>query len=69
MYQNHILAMPNRIISISQPWLMPIVRGKLKFNVGFGANLDINVTDGWVRFEYQSFEIYNVATNLLEIIE
>lgn len=30
MYDNHTHSVPDRIISISQPWLRPIVRGKAK---------------------------------------
>ena len=37
MYDNHTHSVPDRIISISQPWLRPIVRGKAKAPVEFGA--------------------------------
>ena len=35
MYDNHTHSVPDRIISISQPWLRPIVRGKAKAPVEF----------------------------------
>ena len=44
MYDNR-----DRIVSLSQPWLQPIVRGKAKANVEFGAKLDISVVNGWTR--------------------
>lgn len=69
MYDNRTHSVSNRIISLSQPWLRPIVRGKAKANVEFGAKLDISVVDGWTRLEYHSFEAYNEATNLPEMIE
>lgn len=69
MYDNRTHSVQNRIISISQPWLRPIVRGKAKANVEFGAKLDISVVDGWSRLEYHSFEAYNEATNLTQMIE
>ena len=31
--------------------------------------LDISVTDGWTRLEYRSFDAYNEATKLQEMIE
>ena len=69
MYENRTHSVSNRIISLSQPWLRPIVRGKAKASVEFGAKLDISVADGWTRLEYHSFEAYNEATNLPEMIE
>ena len=69
MYDNCTHSVQNRIISLSQPWLRPIVRGKAKASVEFGAKLDISVVDGWTRLEYHSFEAYNEATNLPEMIE
>ena len=69
MYDNHTHSVQNRIISISQPWLRPIVRGKAKAAVEFGAKLDISVVDGWSRLEFYSFEAYNEAMNLPQMIE
>jgi IS5 family transposase len=69
MYDNKIHSVPNRIISISQPWLRPIIRGKAKATVEFGAKLDISVVDGFTRLEYHSFEAYNESINLLDMIE
>lgn len=69
MYDHHSHSVPNRIVSISQPWLRPIVRGKAKAAVEFGAKLDISVVDGWTRLEYHSFDAYNEALNLPEMIE
>ncbi|GEM_PF-6214588 len=31
MYDNKVHSVENRIVSISQPWIRPIVRGKLNF--------------------------------------
>ena len=59
----------NRIVSLSQPYLRPIVRGKIKAPVEFGAKLDISVCGGFTRLEKQSFEAYNESTTLKAIIE
>lgn len=69
MYQNKIHKVADRIVSISQPWLRPIVRGKIKAPVEFGAKLDISISDGFVRLEKQSFDAYNESEKLPEIIE
>lgn len=69
MYDNHTHSVPDRIISVSQPWLRPIVRGKAKAPVEFGAKLDISVVNGFTRLEYHSFDAYNEALKLSEMIE
>lgn len=69
MYDHHTHSVPDRIVSLSQPWLRPIVRGKAKAAVEFGAKLDISVCNGWTRLEYHSFDAYNEAGNLKDMIE
>ena len=69
MYDNHTHSVSDRIVSISQPWLRPIVRDKSKVPVEFGAKLDISVVNGFTRLEYHSFEAYNEALKLSDMIE
>lgn len=69
MYDNKAHSVKDRIVSLSQPYLRPIVRGKAKAPVEFGAKLDISVANGFVRLEKQSFDPYNEATCLQEEIE
>jgi IS5 family transposase len=69
MFDNRTHSVENRIVSLSQPYIRPIVRGKAKSPVEFGAKLDISVADGFVRLEKQSFDAYNEATVLKEVIE
>ena len=69
MYDNHTHTVPDRIVSVSQPFVRPIVRGKAGKPVEFGMKLDISVVDGWSRLEYHSFDAYNEATKLQEMIE
>lgn len=69
MHDNHTHSVPNRIVSVSQPFVRPIVRGKAKHPVEFGMKLDISVVDGWSRLEYHSFDAYNESTKLQEMIE
>ena len=69
MYDNKTHSVPDRIVSLSQPWIRPIVRGKAEKPVEFGAKLDISVVDGFTRLEYLSFDAYNEATTLQQTIE
>lgn len=69
MYENKTHTVPDRIVSLSQPWLRPIVRGKTKTPVEFGAKLDISVADGFVRLEEASFDAYNESLLLCGEIE
>lgn len=69
MYDNKCHSVMDRIVSLSQPWLRPIVRGKTKTPVEFGAKLDISVCDGWTRLEVLSFDAYNECGGLIDMIE
>lgn len=69
MYDNRCHSVPDRIVSIHQPYIRPIVRGKAKAAVEFGAKLDISVCDGWTRLEVLSFDAYNEALTLPQTIE
>ena len=69
MFDNHTHSVKDRIVSLSQPWIRPIVRGKAKAKVEFGVKLDISVCDGWTRLERHSFDAYNESTGLQDMIE
>ncbi len=70
MYDNKIHSVEHRIVSILQPWLRPIVRGKVKAAVEFGAKFDLSLdSEGYGRIEKISFEAYNESTCLIEAVE
>lgn len=69
MFENRTHSVANRIVSISQPYVRPIVRGKAKAAVEFGAKLDISVCNGFARLEVLSFDAYNEAGGLQEMVE
>jgi len=69
MHDNRTHSVPDRIVSVSQPFIRPIVRGKAGKPVEFGAKLDISVVDGWTRLECYSFDAYNEAGNLKAMAE
>jgi hypothetical protein len=69
MYRNRTHKVEERIVSLSQPWVRPIVRGKAKASCEFGAKLDISVVNGFTRLEHTSFDAYNEAGNLIDTIQ
>ena len=66
MYDNRVHSVPDRIVSISQPYIRPIVRGKAKAPVEFGAKLD---EKGIARLERLSFDAYNESDVLITAVE
>ncbi len=70
MHDNKTHRIPNRIVSIEQPYLRPIVRGKVKAPVEFGVKFDLSVDEsGYGRIEKISFDPYNEAKSLIDAIE
>ena len=65
MFVSNTHRIENRIVSISQPYIRPIVRGKAKSPVEFGAKLDLSVDEtGMCRIEKLSFDAYNESAVL-----
>lgn len=69
MYDEKKRSIADRIVSISQPHVRPIVRGKAGARVEFGAKFSISVIDGWNFLDTVSFDAYNEGTELIEQIE
>lgn len=56
MYDNKTHQVSDRIVNLSQPDIRPIVRGKAKSPVEFGAKYDVSVDEkGHARLEKISF--------------
>lgn len=70
MYDNHTHKVENRIVSITQPFIRPIVRGKAKAPVEFGIKFDLSLDEhGYGRIERHSFEAYNEGSTLIDACE
>lgn len=70
MYENNVHIVLDRIVSISQPYIRPIVRGKAKAPTEFGVKPDLSVDDdGMARTEKQSFDAYNESDVLPQAVE
>lgn len=69
MYENHTHSVEDRIVSLSQSWIRPIVRGKAHANTEFGAKLHISMVDGYAKIERLSFDAFNEATDFFAAVE
>lgn len=69
MYDNKVHGVPDRIVSIHQPWIRPIVRGKARATTEFGAKLDVSMdAQGYSRIGQVSFDVYNEQQYLKEAV-
>ena len=62
-------SIPNRIVSVSKPYVRPIVRGKEAKNVEFGAKCNNILVDGISFIEKLSFNAFNEGTRLEHCIK
>lgn len=69
MFEQRVHSVKDRIISISQPHIRPIVRGKAKAKTEFGAKLSASVVDGFCFADRISFDAYNEGEDLPGQIE
>lgn len=70
MYDNNTHKVPERIVSISQPYVRPIVRGKASKPTEFGAKLHLSIDErGFARIEHLSFDAYNEGPMLIQALE
>jgi hypothetical protein len=69
MHETRTHSIPHRIVSLSQPHVRPIPRGKAKAKTEFGAKLHISLVDGYARMERLDFETYNEASDFFKIVE
>jgi len=58
-----------RIVSISQPHVRPIVRGKVKTPTEFGAKVSISLVDGYAAIEKLGWNNYHEGDTLIPAIE
>jgi len=69
MYNERKHTVGDRIVSISQPHIRPIVRGKARASTEFGAKVAIRVIDGYAFVDTISWDAYNEAEDLIPSVE
>ncbi len=69
MYESGSTRIDDRIVSLSQPWVRPIVRGKQNAPVEFGAKVGMSDIDGFLRIEHLSWDAFNECHTLRDSVE
>ena len=69
MYENRCHRIADRIVSIYQPHVRPIVRGKAKSPVEFGAKVSVSLVDGFSFVDTLSWDAFNESGDLIPQIE
>ena len=69
MHKNRTHSVENRIVNIYQPYVRPIVRGKEKAQVEFGAKIGVSQINGFARISTLSWDAYNESTDLKKQVE
>jgi len=69
MYDTKTHSIEDRIVSIHQPHVRPIVRGKAKSKVEFGSKINITLVDGITFLDDFSWDAFNEGTRLKNSVE
>ena len=64
MYEQRSHSCPDRIVSIGQPHVRPIVRGKAGKRVEFGSKLGLSLFGGYLTHQTISWDAYNEGADL-----
>jgi transposase, IS5 family len=69
MYKNKIHSCKHRIVSIYQPQVRPIPRGKTKAQIEFGSKLGVSLDNGLSRINTLSWDAYHEGKDLIKQVE
>lgn len=69
MYEQRSHQVEDRIVSIHQPHVRPMVRGKAKARVEFGAKVSVSLVNGYAFLERQSWDNFNEGVTMIESLE
>ena len=69
MWENNKERIEDRIVSLSQPHIRPIKRGKARADTEFGAKLSASCFDGYVFLDKLSWDNYNEGGDLKAQVE
>ncbi|MEJ7685093.1 MAG: IS5 family transposase [Segetibacter sp.] len=69
MYKEKIHTIEHRIVSIHQPHVRPIVRGKTNAKVEFGAKINLSLVNGFAFLEDLLWDAFNEGTRLIKTVE
>ncbi|MFC5986373.1 IS5/IS1182 family transposase, partial [Marinicrinis lubricantis] len=69
MHTKRVHHVEDRIVSIHQPHIRPIVRGKAKAKVEFGAKVSVSMVQGFAFLERRQWDNFNEGVTLIESVE
>ncbi|MDP2722204.1 MAG: IS5 family transposase [Bacteroidales bacterium] len=69
MYDSRSHRIDDRIVSIHQPHVRPIVRGKSQAKVEFGAKIHVSVIDGITFLDELSWDAFNEGNHMMDYVE
>ena len=69
MFKDKTHSCQDRIVSIHQPHVRPIVRGKRTAKVEFGAKIQIGLTNGLCYLDHLSWDAYNEGVYLQKSVD
>ena len=69
MYRSNVRSVEDRIVSLHQPRVRPIVRGKAAHNVEFGSKINVSLINGFCFLDELSWDAFNEGTHLMAYIE
>jgi len=68
MYDHRVNRVDDRIVSLSQPHVRPIKRGKAGSKTEFGAKISVSLVEGFAFVDRISWDNYNEAGDLKSVI-
>lgn len=69
MYDSRTHSVEDRIVSIHQPHVRPIVRGKSQAKVEFGAKIHVSLIDGISFLDHLSWDAFNEGSHMMDYVE
>jgi len=69
MFENKAKRIDDRIVSLTQPHLRPIVRGKARQGTEFGAKISASSYEGFVFLDHISWDNFNESKDLKAQVE
>ena len=69
MYDTDTNSCQHRIVSIYQPHVRPIPRGKTKAQIEFGSKLGVSYDEGFTRINTLSWDAYHESGDLIKQVE
>ena len=69
MYDERVRRIDDRIVSLTQPHVRPIKRGKAGRDTEFGAKLSVSVVEGFSFLDYLRWDNFNESCDLVSQVE